>query len=98
MDLEHHLIEFAAGHRGLALVDVFHAAGGTEKGLRHLLATGRWTRTSASVLRSTSAPVTERQQALAAVLDGGVGAALSHESGTALWGVPGFDLLPAHVL
>jgi very-short-patch-repair endonuclease len=50
------------------------------------------------VLRSTSAPVTDRQRALAAVLEAGEGAALSHESGTALWGVPGFELLPADVL
>jgi very-short-patch-repair endonuclease len=45
-----------------------------------------------------SAPVTDQQQALAAVLDAGDGAVLTDASGAALWGVPGFDLLPAEVL
>lgn len=98
MDPEHALIEFAAAHRGLALTSVFREAGGTRDGLWRLLRQGRWARVSMAVIRSTAAPITEHQQALAAVLDSGPGSALTNESGTALWKVPGFDLLPAQVL
>ena len=41
--------------------------------------------------------LTHRIRALAGVLDTGPGAALSRDSATALWGVPGFFLLPADV-
>ncbi|HEX6310704.1 MAG TPA: hypothetical protein VF152_03685, partial [Acidimicrobiia bacterium] len=49
------------------------------------------------VLRLRGAPVDERQRAMAAVLDAGPGAVLSHETAAAVWGLPGFDIRDVHV-
>lgn len=88
---------FAARHLGLALVADYYGAGGTRDSLRRLLERGDWRRWTRRLLRLNGAPVTDEQTALAAVLDAAPDAVLSHESAAALWGVPGFDLLPAHV-
>jgi len=42
--------------------------------------------------------LTDERRAMAAVLDGGAGALLSHDSAAALWELPGFELAPPHVL
>jgi very-short-patch-repair endonuclease len=49
------------------------------------------------VLRVRGAPAHERQNAMAAVLDAGSGAVLSHHSAAALWQLPGFDFRELHV-
>jgi very-short-patch-repair endonuclease len=49
-----------------------------------------------SVYRAAGAPITDRQRALAAVLDAGVDAAASHTTGGALWAQPGYQLAPHH--
>lgn len=98
MSPEHALNQFAAEHLGLALTDAFLEAGGTKSALRHLLDRGSWVRKTGRLVRSTAAPVTPQQEALAAVLDAGPGARLSHLAAAAHWGVPGFALLPADVL
>jgi len=59
---------------------------------------GRLLRITADVLAVAGAPRTERQTAMAAVLDSDVGAALSHASAAALWALPGFALTPPQVL
>lgn len=88
---------FAAEHHGLALVADYYAAGGTRDSLRRLLERGDWIRVSRRVLRLVGAPVTDRQQALAAVLNAHVSAVLSHQSAAAVWELPGFAVLPAHI-
>ena len=52
---------------------------------------GAFEERSAEVLRLAGSPDTFRQRAMAAVLDAGAGAVLSHESAAALWGLPGFE-------
>jgi very-short-patch-repair endonuclease len=89
--------EFATTHLGLALVDDYYAAGGTRNSLRRLVERGDWVRWTRRLLRLNGAPVTAERTALAAILDAAPDSVLSHESAAALWGVPGFDLLPAHV-
>ncbi len=63
----------------------------------HRLNRGEWVSDGPRLLRHVAAPMTPRQRALAAVVDAGEGAALSHASAAALWGLPGFALEPAHV-
>jgi hypothetical protein len=91
------LRRFAPEHHGLVPVAEWYAAGGTRSGLRRLLEGGDWVRYTRRLLRARAAPVTDLQQAAAAVLDVAPPAALGQDSGAALWGVPGFDLLPARV-
>jgi very-short-patch-repair endonuclease len=99
MQPEHVLRDHAETHLGLALVRDYYTAGGTRHSLRRLLERGDWVRWTRRLLRLRGAPVTDEQTALAAVLDAEprAAAALSHESGAALFGTPGFFLLPAHV-
>jgi hypothetical protein len=52
---------------------------------------------SGRVLRLRGAPETTTQRVLAAILDAGPGAALSHSSALAWWLVPGFDLRTLHI-
>ncbi len=53
---------------------------------------------SSIVLRIGGAPPTDHQRAMAAVLDSGPGAVLSHHSAAALWGLPGFRFDRLHVM
>ncbi len=65
----------------------------------HRRGSGReWVREGPRLMRHLAAPRTDLQRALAAVLDAGDGALLSHTSAAALWGIPGFKLCPAHVV
>lgn len=65
--------------------------------IHHRLSRGRWLEVLRRVYRIPGAPVTGRSELMAAVLASGDGAVASHESAAHLWGLPGFDLLPAHV-
>ncbi len=65
----------------------------------HRRASGReWIREGPRLIRHVAAPRTDQQRALAAVLDAGEHALLSHGSAAALWGLPGFSLCPVHVV
>lgn len=90
---------FASEHHGLALVTDYYAAGGTRHTLRRLVERGEFDRWTRRLLRATSAPRSDVQTALAAVLDAEPrsAAALGHDSLAALLGCPGMSLLPAHV-
>lgn len=57
-----------------------------------------WVALSDEVLRRVGAPSGRGQLAMAAVLDAGRGAYLSHSSGCSWWGVPGLLLEPVHVV
>lgn len=52
---------------------------------------------TAIVLRMRGAEVNDYQRAMAAVLDAGPGAVLSHGTAAALWRLPGFDIRDIHV-
>jgi very-short-patch-repair endonuclease len=61
--------------------------GCSEEELRHRLRTGSIERLSRSVFRLAGSPATLDQRRMAAVLDGGIGSAISHDSAAAAWGV-----------
>jgi very-short-patch-repair endonuclease len=56
-----------------------------------------WEALTSRVLRLVGAQRTFRQRCMAATLDLGAGAAVSHESAAALWRLPGFRPGPMHV-
>jgi very-short-patch-repair endonuclease len=58
---------------------------------------GEWEALSPRVIRLVGAPRTPRTEVMAAVLDAGTGAAASHRTAAALWGLTGFDLVPPEV-
>ncbi len=66
-------------------------------GVQHRTLSGEWVRQGRRVITHSASPHSEHQKAMAAVIDAGQGAALSHSSAAALWGIPGFRLFPWHV-
>ena len=67
--------------------------------LRPLIRAGALIAVTDQVLRAAGSPQDDLQAAMAAVLDAPPGAALSHRSAAALWGLPGFRLEPPfHVI
>lgn len=72
--------------------------GVTRSAWRHEVRTGGWERLTPQVVRRVGAPRTASQRALAAVLDAGEATLVSHLSGAALWGVPGFPLEPLQLI
>ncbi len=62
--------------------------------MENRLRSAAWTPVTSRVLRLAGTPECPEQQALAAVLDAGQGAVVSHESAAALWRLPGFELKP----
>ncbi|MGH9165760.1 MAG: DUF559 domain-containing protein [Acidimicrobiales bacterium] len=76
-------------HGVVATAQVRHL-GATRSGRRHRVARADWVALSPRVLRLAGSVATPKQQLMAAVLDAGAGAVVSHEAAAALWGVPGF--------
>jgi hypothetical protein len=66
-----------------------HAAGLSDKGILHRVATGRWQRVLPHVYRIVGAPESWHQKLMAAVLWAGEGSAISHRSAAAMWGLDG---------
>ena len=81
--------DLIASQHGLLTVEQLSDAG--------ILLTDQLAPLSRRVLRLRSAPETQTQLLLAAILEAGPGAALSHTSALAWWQVPGFDLREIHV-
>lgn len=59
--------------------------------ITHRIATGRWTAVAPAVYRINGTPASWEQDAMAACLWAGEGAALSHSAAARLWGFAGFD-------
>jgi hypothetical protein len=96
---ETELLALAARQYGLAHQKQLAALGFVDSALRHLIDTGRWVRRTGHVLQLSGSPHSPEQEAMLAVLDlNPDGAALSHRSAAARWGIPGFSLLPLHVI
>jgi len=72
--------------------------GGTRNTILHMVRSGQWERLSPMVLRRVGSPQTRGQRVIAAVLDAGVGAALSHRSAAAWWRLRGFNLHDLEVI
>lgn len=89
------LTELTASQMGLVTRRQLDALGMSRHAVDHEVDVGRLVRASERVLILAGAPVTDLVRARCATLD--AGAALSHRSGVALWGAPGYRLTPAHV-
>ena len=96
-DLDDHIRRYSRRQLGLVTTDQLHARGASRKAIRHRVDRGDLAVLSPRLFRSRTVPVTDQQRALAGVLDAGQGAALSHDSAAALWGLPGFFLIPVEV-
>jgi very-short-patch-repair endonuclease len=96
---ENRLLALAARQQGLAHRKQLAEIGVTESAIRHLVARGEWHRRTGHVLQLVGAPETDEQLAMLAVLDlNPNGAALSHQTAAARWGLPGFAVRPYHVI
>ena len=73
------------------------ALGATPAARRHRACGPDWECVTPAVLRLRGSPRSEEQRIMAAVLDAGHAAVLSHHSAAAWWGLPGFDLEELHV-
>jgi very-short-patch-repair endonuclease len=97
-DLDRSLLDLAEGQHGLVARHQVSAIGLSRSAWAHRCAGDRWERLSVRVARRPGSPPTTEQSALAAVLDMGPDAYLSHQSAAALWGVPGFEVAPIQVM
>jgi very-short-patch-repair endonuclease len=86
-----------ADQHALVTTHQLREAGFDRDGRRWLVEGGQLAPVTPRVLRLLGAPQTAAQRVLAAVLDAGPGAALSHTAALAWWGVPGFTLRDLHV-
>jgi very-short-patch-repair endonuclease len=91
------LYALAASQHGAVSVPQLRQMGFTYDAIEHLVASGEWERVTTVVIRRTGAPKTKARDCCEAVLDAGLGAALSHTSGAAWWRLPAFNLWPLHV-
>src|SRR5207302_39175 len=81
----------AESQHGLITRDNARLAGVSEKQLRTLVDRGLLERITPQLFRTTGSVRTWHQRLMAAVLNAGPGAVASHETGAALWRVPGFS-------
>jgi very-short-patch-repair endonuclease len=97
MRLDKALLDLAAEQRSCVGIWQARELGATRTEADRLRRSALWTPIGYDVLVVAGTVRDELCDVSAAVLASGPGAVLSHESGTALWGVPGFRLLPAEV-
>lgn len=97
MGSESDLSELAERQHGLLSVRQLRAAGLSDAAIRHRRRSGRLVRLSPRVLKIAGSADTPAQRAMSATLDVS-GAAVALWSAAALWGLPGFELEPVHVL
>jgi len=97
MNLDERLRSLAATQQGLLARWPVLSMGGSKELIRHRVASGAWLKLGTRVLRVAGCPGSEAMDAMAAVLDAGPGAALSHLSGARWWGLPGYLLQPVHI-
>lgn len=83
---------WAEAQHGVVGRDQLRAAGVPRQAVAQRLRSPDWEGITTRVLRLVGMPVTDEQRAMAAVLDAGPGAVVSHSSAAAVWGLPGFDL------
>ncbi|MEO8693462.1 MAG: DUF559 domain-containing protein [Acidimicrobiales bacterium] len=96
MELDHAIRTIAASQHGLISRQQLRTTGAGRDDLRQRVGAGTLQRISPRVFRIGGSPDTAAQRALAAVLDVGEQAALSHTSAAAWWQLPGFMLEPRH--
>lgn len=74
-----------------------HRLGASSDALRSRLRSPGWVAVSSRVIKLAGSPPTFPQWCMAAALDAGRGAAVSHVAAAALWGLPGFGTEHLHV-
>jgi very-short-patch-repair endonuclease len=96
--IDHELLAIAERQHGLISRTQVSAAGLSPGAWRHRLARGEWIALSPRVARRSGAPPSAAQTCLAAVLDVGLRAWVSHLAAASLWGVPGFRVRSVDVI
>ena len=91
MELDARLRALAEGQHGVIARAQARGLGANRHHLRRRTESMEWEAITSRVLRLVGAQRTFRQRAMAATLDAGPGAALSHESAATLWRLPGFS-------
>jgi hypothetical protein len=89
--------DLSARQHGVFSVAQARRAGFSRSAIRHRRDEGIWISVAPRVLRVRGTPITPRSTLMAAVLSSGDDTVVSHESAAALFGLPGFALLPPHV-
>jgi len=97
MRLDDALLDLAAEQRSCVADWQARFLGATSTEITRLKRSDRWVHLGEHVLVAPGVEIDDLVRTSAAVLDAGLGAALSHASSLALWGHPGFPLLPASV-
>ena len=96
MEIDKAIRSYAANQHGLITRNQLRIASVARSDLHHRLTTGMLRRISPRVFAIAGSAETPAQRALAAVLDLGEEAALSHTSAAAWWRLPGFAVDPRH--
>ena len=91
MELDVRLRALAERQHGVIARAQARDLGANRHHLRRRTESAEWVAVTGRVLRLVGAQRTFRQRAMAATLDAGSGAAVSHESAAALWRLPGFS-------
>lgn len=92
------LFELAERQHGVVSRTQARGLGISNGTLSWMVRSGRWQATTRDTLTLRGTGRTPLQQASITRLSAGDGAAISHWSAAALWGIPGFALAPFHVL
>ena len=97
MELDIRLRALAERQHGVVARAQARELGANRHHLRLRTESAEWEAITSRVLRLVGAQRTFRQRAMAAVLDAGPGAAISHQAAAALWRLPGFSAGELHV-
>jgi very-short-patch-repair endonuclease len=92
------VVELSGRQYGLVRVAQAQEAGMSRSARRHAVASGRLELVTPRVLRVPGTPCTDHQRVLVAVFDHPQPAFTCGSTVAALWRVPGYRLIPAHVL
>lgn len=95
---DHALARIMEAQQSLCTRDQARIVGFDRKALDRRRHRGSIVFITARVLGVAGVAMTDERRALAAVLDGGAGTLVSHQSAAAMWGLPGFELAPPHVI
>ena len=94
MDIHESARKWGTAQYGLVTIGQLKADGATRDAIKALVRSGEFVRCTPRLLRSAAVTPSKLQRAKAAILDAGHGAALSHRSAAAWWGMPGFRFEP----
>ena len=86
------VFSLAGSQHGSVAVPQLYDLGATPSMIQKMVESGRWIRVTPMVLRMAGSPRSRGQRVIEAVLDAGLGAALSHRCCAAWWRINGFHL------